>query len=62
MKETAEVYLGGTITNAVVTVPAYFNDPQRQAKDAGTIASPIKMLRIINKPTTVGINLGTTYL
>ena len=41
MKETAEAYLRGTITNAVVAVPAYFNDPQRQAtKDAGTIVGP----------------------
>ena len=51
MKETAEAYLGGTITNAVVTVPAYFNDSQRQAtKDAGTIAG-LNVLRIINEPT-----------
>jgi L1 cell adhesion molecule like protein len=51
VKETAEGYLGGTITNAVVTVPAYFNDSQRQAtKDAGTIAG-LNVLRIITEPT-----------
>jgi len=50
MKETAEAYLGKTITNAVVTVPAYFNDAQRQAtKDAGVIAG-LNVLRIINEP------------
>ncbi len=51
MKETAESYLGGTVINAVVTVPAYFNDSQRQAtKDAGAI-SGLNVLRIINEPT-----------
>ena len=50
MKETAEAYLGKTITNAVVTVPAYFNDAQRTAtKDAGIIAG-LNVLRIINEP------------
>ena len=50
MKETAEAYLGKTIVNAVVTVPAYFNDAQRQAtKDAGVIAG-LNVLRIINEP------------
>jgi molecular chaperone DnaK (HSP70) len=50
MKETAEAYLGSTINNAVVTVPAYFNDSQRQAtRDAGTI-SGTNVLRIINEP------------
>ncbi len=50
MKEVAEAYLGKTIENAVVTVPAYFNDAQRQAtKDAGTIAG-LNVMRIINEP------------
>ena len=50
MKETAEAYLGHTVTHAVVTVPAYFNDAQRQAtKDAGTI-SGLNVMRIINEP------------
>ncbi|KAK7043605.1 Hsp70 chaperone [Paramarasmius palmivorus] len=58
MKEIAEAYLGGTITNAVVTVPAYFNDSQRQAtKDAGTI-SGLNVLRIINEPTAAAIAYG----
>ena len=51
MKETAEEYMGEKITDAVITVPAYFNDSQRQAtKDAGTIAG-LNVLRIINEPT-----------
>ena len=50
MKETAEAYLGQNVTSAVVTVPAYFNDAQRQAtKDAGAIAG-LNILRIINEP------------
>lgn len=58
MKDTAEAYLGKTITNAVVTVPAYFNDAQRQAtKDAGTIAG-LNVLRIINEPTAAAISYG----
>jgi heat shock protein 1/8 len=58
MKETAESYLGTTINNAVVTVPAYFNDSQRQAtKDAGTI-SGMNILRIINEPTAAAIAYG----
>jgi len=58
MKETAESYLGKTINNAVVTVPAYFNDSQRQAtKDAGTIAG-LNVLRIINEPTAAAIAYG----
>ena len=58
MKETAESYLGGTVNNAVVTVPAYFNDSQRQAtKDAGTI-SGLNVLRIIDKPTAAAITYG----
>ncbi|XP_043940276.1 heat shock cognate 71 kDa protein-like [Protopterus annectens] len=58
MKETAEAYLGHTVTNAVVTVPAYFNDSQRQAtKDAGVIAG-LNVLRIINEPTAAAIAYG----
>jgi len=58
MKETAESYLGFTVTNAVVTVPAYFNDSQRQAtKDAGVI-SGLNVLRIINEPTAAAIAYG----
>jgi len=58
MKETAETYLGHTVTNAVITVPAYFNDSQRQAtKDAGTI-SGLEVLRIINEPTAAAIAYG----
>merc|ERR1712007_332537 len=58
MKETAEAYLGTSITEAVVTVPAYFNDSQRQAtKDAGMI-SGLNVLRIINEPTAAAIAYG----
>jgi len=58
MKETAEAYLGKDVPNAVVTVPAYFNDSQRQAtKDAGTI-SGMNILRIINEPTAAAIAYG----
>ena len=58
MKEVAEAYLGKKVTNAVVTVPAYFNDSQRQAtKDAGTI-SGMNVLRIINEPTAAAIAYG----
>ncbi|KAF5895124.1 heat shock cognate 71 kDa protein [Clarias magur] len=58
MKEIAEAYLGKTVTNAVITVPAYFNDSQRQAtKDAGTI-SGLNVLRIINEPTAAAIAYG----
>jgi len=58
MKETAEAFLGRTVKNAVVTVPAYFNDSQRQAtKDAGTI-SGLNVLRIINEPTAAAIAYG----
>lgn len=58
MKETAEAYLGDTVTEAVITVPAYFNDSQRQAtKDAGTIAG-LKVLRIISEPTAAAIAYG----
>merc|ERR1711966_424083 len=58
MKEVAEAFLGKEIKNAVVTVPAYFNDAQRQAtKDAGTI-SGLNVLRIINEPTAAAIAYG----
>jgi len=58
MKETAEAYLGTTVTEAVVTVPAYFNDAQRAAtKDAGTIAG-LTIRRIINEPTAAAIAYG----
>lgn len=58
MKETAENYLGETVTDAVVTVPAYFNDSQRQAtKDAGSIAG-LNVLRIINEPTAASLAYG----
>lgn len=58
MKETAEAYLGATITDAVITVPAYFNDSQRQAtKDAGAIAG-FNVLRIINEPTAAALAYG----
>merc|ERR1711903_433746 len=58
MKETAEAYLGTKVNDAVVTVPAYFNDSQRQAtKDAGAIAG-LNVLRIINEPTAAAIAYG----
>jgi len=58
MKETAESYLGTAVTDAVITVPAYFNDGQRQAtKDAGAIAG-LNVLRIINEPTAAAIAYG----
>lgn len=58
MKEIAEGYLGKTVKNAVVTVPAYFNDAQRQAtKDAGTI-SGLNVLRVVNEPTAAAIAYG----
>ena len=58
MKETAEVYLGQQVTDAVITVPAYFNDAQRQAtKDAGFIAG-LNVLRIINEPTAAALAYG----
>jgi len=58
MKKTAEEYLGTDVTHAVVTVPAYFNDAQRQAtKDAGTIAG-LQIMRIINEPTAAAIAYG----
>jgi molecular chaperone DnaK len=58
MKETAEAYLGSKVTQAVITVPAYFNDAQRQAtKDAGQIAG-LEVLRIINEPTAAALAYG----
>jgi len=58
MKETAESYLGESVTQAVITVPAYFNDAQRQAtKDAGKIAG-LEVLRIINEPTAAALAYG----
>ncbi|EDQ84602.1 uncharacterized protein MONBRDRAFT_12699 [Monosiga brevicollis MX1] len=58
MKETAEAYLGGSVKNAVITVPAYFNDSQRQAtRDAGEI-SGLNVLRVINEPTAAALAYG----
>lgn len=58
MREVAEVYLGSKINNAVITVPAYFNDSQRQAtKDAGSIAG-LNVLRVINEPTAAALAYG----
>jgi heat shock protein 1/8 len=58
MKQTAEAYLGTEVKSAVITVPAYFNDSQRQAtKDAGTIAG-LNVLRIINEPTAAALAYG----
>lgn len=58
MKEVAESYIGSKIKDAVVTVPAYFNDSQRQAtKDAGSIAG-LNVMRIINEPTAAAIAYG----
>ena len=58
LKQDAEAYLGGKVTEAVITVPAYFNDSQRQAtKDAGEIAG-LKVLRIINEPTAAALAYG----
>ena len=58
MKKTAEDYLGTEVTEAVITVPAYFNDSQRQAtKDAGRIAG-LEVLRIINEPTASSLAYG----
>lgn len=58
MKETAEGYLSKQIKNAVVTVPAYFNDSQRQAtKDAGSI-SGLNVLRVVNEPTAAALSYG----
>ena len=58
MKQTAEDYLGSEVEQAVITVPAYFNDAQRQAtKDAGKIAG-LEVLRIINEPTAAALAYG----
>jgi len=58
MKETAEAFVGKQICNAVITVPAYFNDSQRQAtKDAGKIAG-LEVKRIINEPTAAALAYG----
>ena len=58
LKEAAEAHLGGTVTQAVITVPAYFNDAQRQAtKDAGKIAG-LEVLRIVNEPTAAALAYG----
>ena len=58
LKEDAEAYVGGTITDAVITVPAYFNDSQRKAtKEAGVIAG-LNVLRIINEPTSAALSYG----
>merc|ERR1719148_179086 len=58
MKDSAEAFLGQTVTDAVVTVPAYFNDSQRQAtKDAGAICG-LNVLRIINEPTAAALAYG----
>src|SRR5207237_2323912 len=58
MKQTAKAYLGKTVTQVVITVPAYFNDAQRQAtKDAGQIAG-LEVLRIINEPTAAALAYG----
>ena len=62
MKQTAEAYLGEKVTNAIITVPAYFNDSQRQStKDAGMIAG-LNVLRIINEPTAAAIAYGLDKL
>jgi len=58
LKEDAEAYMGGSVTDAVITVPAYFNDAQRKAtKEAGTIAG-LNVLRIINEPTAAALSYG----
>ena len=58
LKEAAEAYLGEKVTKAVITVPAYFNDSQRQAtKDAGKIAG-LEVMRIINEPTAAALAYG----
>lgn len=62
MKQTAENYLGEKVTNAIITVPAYFNDSQRQStKDAGIIAG-LNVLRIINEPTAAALAYGLDKL
>ena len=62
MKEVAESYLGEKVTNAVVTVPAYFNDAQRAAtKDAGTIAG-LNVLRVVNEPTAAALVCHSRFM
>lgn len=62
MKQTAEDYVGTTVTDAVITVPAYFNDAQRQAtKEAGEIAG-LNVLRIINEPTAAALAYGLSLI
>merc|ERR1719191_1880280 len=62
MKQTAEAFLGQRVTEAVITVPAYFNDSQRQAtKDAGEIAG-LKVMRIVNEPTAAAMAYGIDKL
>lgn len=62
MKQIAETYLGEKVSNAIITVPAYFNDSQRQStKDAGLIAG-LNVLRIINEPTAAAIAYGLDKL
>lgn len=62
MKQTAEAYLGEKVSNAIITVPAYFNDSQRQStKDAGLIAG-LNVLRIINEPTAAALAYGLDKL
>src|ERR1700737_508859 len=58
MKETAEAYLGKKVTHAVVTVPAYFNDQQRQATKDAAVISGLNVLRIVNEPTAAAIAYG----
>ena len=59
LKQSAEEYLGQSVQKAVITVPAYFNDAQRQAtKDAGQIAG-LEVMRIVNEPTAAGLGLRT---
>src|SRR6202047_1388131 len=58
MKETAEAYLGGTVTQAVITVPAYFNDAQRQATKEAVRIAGLEVLRIINEPTAAALAYG----
>src|SRR6185295_9768957 len=58
LKQAAEEYLGSPVTRAVITVPAYFNDPQRQAtKEAGKIAG-LEVMRIVNEPTAAALAYG----
>ena len=58
MKETAETYLGEKVTKAVITVPAYFNDSQRQATNDARVIAGLNVLRVINEPTAAAIAYG----